>query len=96
MPSLPSRSQLDWAIRDARSELDATNGLGDLCSCLEIVPVPGAHHLNLIARPECMSSPTTWAPFLPRHGRSRCPIKTKLSGDWLAPGGLRPGLILMA
>lgn len=31
--------------------LDGTNGFGGLCSDLEIVTIPGAHHLNLLDPP---------------------------------------------
>ncbi|MFI0374255.1 SDR family NAD(P)-dependent oxidoreductase [Actinomadura sp. 1N219] len=40
-----------WAVRDARYALDGTNGFGGLCSDLEIVTIPGAHHLNLLDPP---------------------------------------------
>ncbi|WP_433228214.1 SDR family NAD(P)-dependent oxidoreductase [Actinomadura formosensis] len=40
-----------WAVRDARYVLDGTNGFGGLCSDLEIVTIPGAHHLNLLDPP---------------------------------------------
>ncbi|GAA4617540.1 hypothetical protein GCM10023195_78350 [Actinoallomurus liliacearum] len=40
-----------WTVRDARYELDETNGLGDLCPRLEVVPIRGAHHLNLLDPP---------------------------------------------
>ncbi|GAA2149405.1 hypothetical protein GCM10009727_52840 [Actinomadura napierensis] len=40
-----------WAVRDARYVLDGTNGFGGLCSDLEIVTVPGVHHLNLLDPP---------------------------------------------
>ncbi|MFI0406408.1 SDR family NAD(P)-dependent oxidoreductase [Actinomadura sp. 3N508] len=40
-----------WAVRDARYVLDETNGFGDLCPDLEIVTIPGAHHLNLLDPP---------------------------------------------
>ncbi|MEO3823189.1 SDR family NAD(P)-dependent oxidoreductase [Actinomadura sp. B10D3] len=40
-----------WAVRDARYVLDGTNGFGGLCSHLEIVTIPGAHHLNLLDPP---------------------------------------------
>ncbi|WP_433465181.1 SDR family NAD(P)-dependent oxidoreductase [Spirillospora sp. CA-128828] len=40
-----------WAVRDARYALDGTNGFGALCSDLEIVTIPGAHHLNLLDPP---------------------------------------------
>jgi phthiocerol/phenolphthiocerol synthesis type-I polyketide synthase D len=40
-----------WAVRDARYELDETNGFGDLCPSLEVVPIRGAHHLNLLDPP---------------------------------------------
>jgi thioesterase domain-containing protein len=40
-----------WAVRDARYVLDGTNGFGPLCPNLEIVKIPGAHHLNLLDPP---------------------------------------------
>ncbi|MFA1541516.1 SDR family NAD(P)-dependent oxidoreductase [Actinomadura monticuli] len=40
-----------WAVRDARYVLDGTNGFGGLCSDLEIVTIPGVHHLNLLDPP---------------------------------------------
>ncbi|MFC4054364.1 type I polyketide synthase [Actinomadura syzygii] len=40
-----------WAVRDARYVLDGTNGFGEFCADLEIVPIPGAHHLNLLDPP---------------------------------------------
>lgn len=40
-----------WAVQDARYELDEARGFGDLCRDLDIVPVPGAHHLNLLDPP---------------------------------------------
>ncbi|WP_067489001.1 SDR family NAD(P)-dependent oxidoreductase, partial [Actinomadura hibisca] len=40
-----------WAVRDARYVLDGTNGFGELCSALEIVTIPGVHHLNLLDPP---------------------------------------------
>ncbi|TDC47420.1 SDR family NAD(P)-dependent oxidoreductase [Actinomadura sp. KC345] len=40
-----------WAVRDARYVLDGTNGFGELCSDLEIVTIPGVHHLNLLDPP---------------------------------------------
>ncbi|MFC5749222.1 SDR family NAD(P)-dependent oxidoreductase [Actinomadura rugatobispora] len=40
-----------WSVKDARYVLDGTNGFGDLCADLEIVTVPGAHHLNLLDPP---------------------------------------------
>lgn len=40
-----------WAVRDARYVLDGTNGFGGLCADLEIVTIPGAHHLNLLDPP---------------------------------------------
>ncbi|WP_433178258.1 SDR family NAD(P)-dependent oxidoreductase [Actinoallomurus sp. CA-150999] len=40
-----------WTVRDARYELDETNGFGDLCPRLEVVPIRGAHHLNLLDPP---------------------------------------------
>jgi phthiocerol/phenolphthiocerol synthesis type-I polyketide synthase D len=40
-----------WAVKDARYVLDGTNGFGDLCTDLEIVTVPKAHHLNLLDPP---------------------------------------------
>ncbi|MFD0683588.1 type I polyketide synthase [Actinomadura fibrosa] len=40
-----------WAVRDARYALDGTNGFGGLCSNLEIVTIPGVHHLNLLDPP---------------------------------------------
>ncbi|TDB74790.1 type I polyketide synthase, partial [Actinomadura sp. KC216] len=40
-----------WAVRDARYVLDGTNGFGDLCPDLEIVTIPGTHHLNLLDPP---------------------------------------------
>ncbi|GLW64461.1 polyketide synthase [Actinomadura rubrobrunea] len=40
-----------WAVHDARYVLDGTNGFGPLCPNLEVVTVPGAHHLNLLDPP---------------------------------------------
>ncbi|MFC0038516.1 type I polyketide synthase [Actinomadura rayongensis] len=40
-----------WAVRDARYVLDGTNGFGPYCTDLEIVPIAGAHHLNLLDPP---------------------------------------------
>ncbi|ACZ00277.1 MULTISPECIES: type I polyketide synthase [Thermomonospora] len=40
-----------WAVKDARYEPEPTNGFGSLCADLEIVTVPGAHHLNLLDPP---------------------------------------------
>ncbi|HEY8480172.1 MAG TPA: SDR family NAD(P)-dependent oxidoreductase [Spirillospora sp.] len=40
-----------WAVRDARYVLDGTNGFGGLCSDLEIVTIPGTHHLSLLDPP---------------------------------------------
>ncbi|WP_433330484.1 SDR family NAD(P)-dependent oxidoreductase [Spirillospora sp. CA-294931] len=40
-----------WAVRDARYVLDGTNGFGGLCSDLEVVTIPGVHHLNLLDPP---------------------------------------------
>ncbi|WP_344839779.1 SDR family NAD(P)-dependent oxidoreductase, partial [Actinocorallia longicatena] len=41
-----------WAVQDVRYvNLDETNGLGPLCSGLEIVEVPETHHLNLLDPP---------------------------------------------
>ncbi|MDL4773287.1 type I polyketide synthase [Actinomadura xylanilytica] len=40
-----------WSVKDARYVLDGTNGFGGLCSDLEIVTIPGAHHLNLLDPP---------------------------------------------
>jgi phthiocerol/phenolphthiocerol synthesis type-I polyketide synthase D len=40
-----------WAVRDSRYILDGTNGFGGLCSNLEIVTIPGVHHLNLLDPP---------------------------------------------
>ncbi|MCO5994844.1 type I polyketide synthase [Actinoallomurus rhizosphaericola] len=40
-----------WTVRDARYELDETNGFGDLCPRLDVVPIRGAHHLNLLDPP---------------------------------------------
>ncbi|WP_030163574.1 type I polyketide synthase [Spirillospora albida] len=40
-----------WAVKDARYVLDGTNGFGGLCSDLEIVTIPGVHHLNLLDPP---------------------------------------------
>jgi phthiocerol/phenolphthiocerol synthesis type-I polyketide synthase D len=40
-----------WAVHDARYVLDEANGWGPLCSGLEIVKVPGTHHLNLLDPP---------------------------------------------
>ncbi|XVQ10808.1 SDR family NAD(P)-dependent oxidoreductase [Spirillospora sp. CA-255316] len=40
-----------WSVKDARYVLDGTNGFGGLCANLEIVTVPGAHHLNLLDPP---------------------------------------------
>ncbi|GAB2820672.1 hypothetical protein GCM10027176_26310 [Actinoallomurus bryophytorum] len=40
-----------WAVHDARYDLDEANGFGELCPDLEIVPIPGAHHLNLLDPP---------------------------------------------
>ncbi|MFC6932498.1 hypothetical protein ACFQHO_20590 [Actinomadura yumaensis] len=38
-------------MKDARYVLDGTNGFGGLCPDLEIVTVPGVHHLNLLDPP---------------------------------------------
>jgi phthiocerol/phenolphthiocerol synthesis type-I polyketide synthase D len=40
-----------WAVHDPRYDLDEANGFGELCADLEIVPIPGAHHLNLLDPP---------------------------------------------
>ncbi|GAB3958497.1 hypothetical protein GCM10029978_003550 [Actinoallomurus acanthiterrae] len=40
-----------WTVRDARYELDETNGFGGLCPRLDVVPIRGAHHLNLLDPP---------------------------------------------
>ena len=40
-----------WSVKDARYDLDGTNGFGPLCADLEVVTVPGAHHLNLLDPP---------------------------------------------
>ncbi|MBW8482983.1 type I polyketide synthase [Actinomadura parmotrematis] len=40
-----------WAVKDARYVLDGTNGFGGLCADLEIVTIPGVHHLNLLDPP---------------------------------------------
>ncbi|MFI0357070.1 SDR family NAD(P)-dependent oxidoreductase [Actinomadura sp. 9N407] len=40
-----------WSVKDARYVLDGTNGFGELCSGLEIVTIPGVHHLNLLDPP---------------------------------------------
>ncbi|GAA3955139.1 type I polyketide synthase [Actinomadura viridis] len=40
-----------WSVKDARYVLDGTNGFGGLCSALEVVTVPGTHHLNLLDPP---------------------------------------------
>ncbi|MFG1684377.1 SDR family NAD(P)-dependent oxidoreductase [Nonomuraea sp. NPDC049269] len=40
-----------WTVHDARYDLDEANGFGDLCPRLEIVSVPGTHHLNLLDPP---------------------------------------------
>lgn len=40
-----------WAVQDARYVLDEANGFGALCSNLEIVRIPGTHHLNLLDPP---------------------------------------------
>ena len=40
-----------WTVQDARYDLDDTNGFGVACPQLEITPVPGAHHLNLLDPP---------------------------------------------
>jgi phthiocerol/phenolphthiocerol synthesis type-I polyketide synthase D len=38
-------------VKDARYVLDGTNGFGPLCPALEIVTIPGVHHLNLLDPP---------------------------------------------
>jgi phthiocerol/phenolphthiocerol synthesis type-I polyketide synthase D len=40
-----------WTVHDARYDLDEANGFADLCPHLEIVPVQGSHHLNLLDQP---------------------------------------------
>lgn len=40
-----------WTVHDSRYDLDGANGFGDLCPNLEIIPVPGTHHLNLLDPP---------------------------------------------
>jgi phthiocerol/phenolphthiocerol synthesis type-I polyketide synthase D len=40
-----------WTVHDPRYDLDEANGFADLCPRLEIIPVPGAHHLNLLDQP---------------------------------------------
>ncbi|WP_153533628.1 type I polyketide synthase [Actinomadura macrotermitis] len=40
-----------WSVKDARYVLDGTNGFGGLCANLEIVTIPGVHHLNLLDPP---------------------------------------------
>jgi phthiocerol/phenolphthiocerol synthesis type-I polyketide synthase D len=40
-----------WAVHDARYVLDEANGFAGLCSQLEIVPISGTHHLNLLDPP---------------------------------------------
>ncbi|WP_018654036.1 type I polyketide synthase [Actinomadura flavalba] len=40
-----------WSVKDARYVLDGTNGFGEICSDLEIVTIPGVHHLNLLDPP---------------------------------------------
>ncbi|GAA2441834.1 hypothetical protein GCM10010191_67630 [Actinomadura vinacea] len=40
-----------WSVQDARYVLDGTNGFGNLCADLEIVTVPGTHHLDLLDPP---------------------------------------------
>ncbi len=40
-----------WTVHDPRYDLDEANGFGELCSRLEIVPIPGSHHLNLLDPP---------------------------------------------
>jgi phthiocerol/phenolphthiocerol synthesis type-I polyketide synthase D len=40
-----------WAVHDERYELDADRGFGDLCERLEVIPVEGSHHLNLLDPP---------------------------------------------
>ncbi|MEW2356584.1 SDR family NAD(P)-dependent oxidoreductase [Spirillospora sp. NPDC029432] len=40
-----------WSVKDARYVLDGTNGFGGLCPALEIVTIPGVHHLNLLDPP---------------------------------------------
>ncbi|WP_242883346.1 type I polyketide synthase [Actinomadura litoris] len=40
-----------WTVKDARYVLDGTNGFGACCPNLEVVPIPGAHHLNLLDPP---------------------------------------------
>jgi phthiocerol/phenolphthiocerol synthesis type-I polyketide synthase D len=40
-----------WSVQDDRYVLDEANGFRELCSNLEIVVIPGAHHLNLLDPP---------------------------------------------
>jgi thioesterase domain-containing protein/NAD(P)-dependent dehydrogenase (short-subunit alcohol dehydrogenase family) len=40
-----------WTVHDSRYDLDEANGFAELCPHLEIVPVPGTHHLNLLDPP---------------------------------------------
>jgi phthiocerol/phenolphthiocerol synthesis type-I polyketide synthase D len=40
-----------WTVRDRRYDLDDDRGFGGLCASLEIVPIAGAHHLNLLDPP---------------------------------------------
>jgi phthiocerol/phenolphthiocerol synthesis type-I polyketide synthase D len=40
-----------WTVHDPRYDLDEANGFAELCPHLEIIPVPGAHHLNLLDQP---------------------------------------------
>ncbi len=44
--------QTPWGLDvGERYALDETNGFGELCSNLEIVWIPGTHHLNLLDPP---------------------------------------------
>ena len=40
-----------WAVKDIRYAPDPTNRFGEHCAHLEIVEIPGAHHLNLLDPP---------------------------------------------
>jgi phthiocerol/phenolphthiocerol synthesis type-I polyketide synthase D len=40
-----------WTVQDDRYALDDTNGFGVACPKLEIIPIPGTHHMNLLDPP---------------------------------------------
>ncbi|WP_344591561.1 SDR family NAD(P)-dependent oxidoreductase [Actinomadura vinacea] len=89
-----------WTVHDARYDLDEANGLADLCPRLEIVPVPGTHHLDLLDQPgvqiiadhlRALLGGATGAPAVPgRRDHRTHPIKeaADVRSD---PGGPRGG-----